>query len=347
MDYRIFGENFPFEKLKNARILITGANGMIASRLVEVLLEVSKEKELGIDIYAMCRNKENASKRFNVFFGRSDFHLMIQDVSLPLDTDVEFSHIIHAASSAHPGAFNTVPVDIMRANFIGTMNMLEYTRKKTDTRMLFVSSSEVYGENEERVPVFTEDMRGSVNFSRFRACYPESKRASETLCMSYKKQYGSDVVVVRPAFIYGRNILDSNTRADVYFLRQVLNKEDIVMYSKGEQIRSYCYVDDCVSGILYVLLLGESGEAYNIGNEDCIVSLWDYAQALADIGGVQLRYEPEEIPKGKVFLKTTQLVLSTEKLRKLGWEPVYGLEDGIKAILTQSGLEKSGAFRNG
>ena len=165
--------------------------------------------------------------------------------------------------------------------------------------------------------------------------------------MSYKQQYGSDVVVVRPAFIYGRNILDSNTRADVYFLRQVLNKEDIVMYSKGEQIRSYCYVDDCVSGMLYALLLGKSGEVYNIGHEECVVSLWDYAKALADIGGVQLRYEPEKAPAGKVFLKTTQLVLSTEKLRRLGWEPVYGLEDGIKAILTQNESGNSGAFRNG
>lgn len=105
------------------------------------------------------------------------------------------------------------------------------------------------------------------------------------------------------------------------------------MYSKGNQIRSYCYVDDCVAGMLYALLLGTNGEVYNIGNEECTVTLWDYAQKLANAAKVELCYEPGNKPEDKVFLKTTKCILNTTKLRKLGWKPQYDLETGIKNLL--------------
>lgn len=323
-------ETMDLNKLKNTKILITGANGLIASNLAEALYLLGEK--YNIELYLLCRNKEKAEKRFSYILRSPSVHLLIQDVVEPLDLDVEFDYIFHAASSAHPGAFNTVPADVMKANFIGTMNLLDYCKGKK-TRFIFVSSSEVYGENFEGVEYFDETMNGSVNPTVFRSCYPESKRASETLCMCYKKQYNSDVVVVRPAFIYGREILDSNVRADVYFLRQVLNHEDIVMYSKGDQIRSYLYVNDCVSAMLIAALKGENGEVYNIGNDENIITLHDYAQTLADIGGVKLIYQPETKPEGVKFLKTTRCVLKADKLKKLGWTIEYSLEDGVRDIL--------------
>lgn len=323
-------EAIDLKKLKNTKILITGANGLIASNLAEALYLLGKK--YNIELYLLCRNKEKAEKRFSYVLRSPSVHLLIQDVVEPLNLDEEFDYIFHAASAAHPGAFNTVPADVMKANFIGTMNLLDYCKGKK-TRFIFVSSSEVYGENFEGVEYFDETMNGSVNPTVFRSCYPESKRASETLCMCYKKQYNSDVVVVRPAFIYGREILDSNVRADVYFLRQVLNHEDIVMYSKGDQIRSYLYVNDCVSAMLIAALKGENGEVYNIGNDENIITLHDYAQTLADIGGVKLIYQPETKPEGVKFLKTTRCVLKADKLKKLGWTIEYSLEDGVKDIL--------------
>lgn len=328
--------NLPLEKLKHANVLVTGANGLIASNLVDALVEVEQKMDWGIHVYALCRNRKRANERFSQYLSLPFFHVVVQDVSLPLDMDVDFRFIFHAASSAHPTAFNTVPVDVMKANFLGTLNLLEYARKNPETRFVFVSSSEVYGENFEGVEVFTEEMSGTCDYTRFRSCYPESKRASETLCMSFKKQYDSDVVVVRPAYIYGREILASNNRADVYFLRQVLNHQDIVMYSQGSQVRSYCYVKDCVSGMLYAALLGESGQVYNIGNMNCEVTLREYAQALADAGGVALRYEPQSVPEGTVFLKTTRCMLDTRKLEGLGWAPRYSLQAGIADILEQN-----------
>lgn len=105
------------------------------------------------------------------------------------------------------------------------------------------------------------------------------------------------------------------------------------MYSKGDQIRSYLYVNDCVSAMLIAALKGENGEVYNIGNDENIITLHDYAQTLADIGGVKLIYQPETKPEGVKFLKTTRCVLKADKLKKLGWTIEYSLEDGVKDIL--------------
>ena len=325
--------NLPLEKLNNCNVLITGANGLIASDLVESLVYINNDMGLNMQVYALCRNEEKGKKRFTCISNNPGFHMIIQDVIDPLNSDIEFDYIFHAASSAHPGAFNTVPVDVMKANFIGTMNLLEYC-KGQNTRFIFVSSSEVYGENFEGVEFFDETMNGSVNPTVFRSCYPESKRASETLCECFKKQYGSDVIIVRPAFIYGRNILDTNKRADVYFLRQVLNHEDIVMYSEGSQIRSYLYINDCISAMLFAALKGVSGEVYNIGNDESIITMREYAQTLADLGGVKLIYQPQSKPEGVAFLKTTRCILKSDKLKKLGWKVNYSLEDGIKDILS-------------
>ena len=323
--------DLPVEKLRDKKVLVTGANGMIASDLTETLVLLNEEKELRMHIWAVCRNKENALKRLSGLLDKECFSLLINDVSEPLETDEKFDYIFHLASSANPTAFNEHPVEVMKANFIGTMNMLEQVRNKGG-RLVFVSSSEVYGENFEEKEIFTEADHGPIDYYRFRACYPESKRASETLCKCYEKEYDTDVVIARPAFIYGRSIIDSNNRADVYFLRQALHHEDIVMYSEGSQIRSYCYVNDCISGFLYIALLGEKGEAYNIGNEDCVVTMKEYAQTLADTAGINLTFDFSKAPKDKVMLKTTKLILDTKKLKSLGWKPLYGLKEGFADI---------------
>ena len=324
--------DLPWERLRGKSVLVTGANGLIASALVEALCHISKQKDLHTHLYALCRSWEKGERRFSALLNDEDFSMVIQDVVKPLDLDIKFDYIIHAASSAHPKAFNDTPVDVMKANILGSMNVLEQTIGSPETRVMIVSSSEVYGENFEGTAVFSEDTPGAVDHMRFRACYPESKRASETLAFCYAKQYGSDVVIVRPAYIYGKDIIDDNTRADVYFMRQALNHENIVMYSEGTQIRSYCYIKDCISAMLYVLIKGESGNIYNIGNRDCIVTLREYAASVAKHGGVELIIDKSTQPSNTVFLQTTKLVLDTAKLEGLGWKARYSLEDGMNDI---------------
>lgn len=329
--YKAMTAGLPLEKLRKAKILITGANGLIASTLAEMMYTISQKEKLALELFLLCRNEERGRARFQNILG-NNVHLIVQDVAESLSVDEYFNFIVHAASSAHPGAFNTVPVDVMKANLFGTYNLLEFARMHKDCRFMFVSSSEIYGENFDGVEIFYEDTLGKIDPAKFRACYPESKRASETMCACYTKQYGTDTVIVRPAYIFGRSVIDSNKRADVYFLQQALSGKDIVMYSRGEQVRSYCYVDDCVSGLLYVLLKGECGEVYNIGNPGGTISMHDYAQKIADYGGVKLIYDPDTKPAGTTFLQTKQLVLATDKLEGLGWRAQYSIDEGLKDI---------------
>lgn len=320
------------DKLKNANVLITGANGLIASSLVECLVKINKLYYLNMNIYCLCRNECKAKKRFESFLTLSYFHLIISDVAIPLDETIEFMYIFHLASSANPTAFNETPVGVMMANFIGTKNVLDYAKNHKNCRVIFVSSSEVYGENFEEKEIFNEDDEGIVSHTRFRACYPESKRASETLCFCYEKQYDVDFVITRPAFIYGKNILDDNNRADVYFLRQALNKKNIIMYSEGKQIRQYCYVFDCVTALLFAALNGVKGNIYNIGNEKCVITLKEYAEKIAYYGGVNVIIDVSTAPQNLILLKTSKLILNSNKLKKIGWKPLYSLDDGIKDI---------------
>ena len=184
-----------WNKLYKKKVLITGANGMIASSLVDELMTRNVSEGLDIQLYALCRSKEKAERRFANYCNNDAFHLIIQDVVQPLSIPEDFDYIIHAASYAYPEAMNNYPVDVMKANFIGTLNLLEYASRCTNCRFMFVSSSEVYGENQEGIDIFTEDMPGTVYYSRFRACYPESKKAAETLCHCYKKQYETDLLL--------------------------------------------------------------------------------------------------------------------------------------------------------
>ena len=217
----------PWEKLNHTNILVTGGNGLIASNLIDELMLASKNLNLNINLYALCRNADRATKRFSKYLDAENFHLIIQDVCDPLELEIDFQLIIHAASSAHPQAFNSVPVDVMCANFLGTLNLLNYSLKHQGVRFIFVSSSEVYGENKEGIPLFREDMSGSVDYTKFRSCYPESKRALKGT------KIGSGAIIGGAACIANKKIPSNVSavgnpikivRENVFFLRDSVHK---------------------------------------------------------------------------------------------------------------------------
>jgi nucleoside-diphosphate-sugar epimerase len=189
------------------------------------------------------------------------------DACKPVHFDFKADYVIHAACSAHPLAYSTDPVGTMQANLMGTMELLEYLRGCEGARFVFLSTGETYGENPDLPDGFAEESHGYVNPMNPRSCYPESKRAAETLCASYAAQYGVDALVVRLCHVYGPTITGANSRADAQFLRKALAGEDIVMKSTGAQVRSFCYVPDAAAALFTVLLKGETGQAYNIANK--------------------------------------------------------------------------------
>lgn len=306
----------------NKKFLITGANGLIGSYLVDYLSFV------GVDVCAMSRSIDKLNKRFNHI---SKIKLVEQDLNESLkNIDDEFDYIIHAASNAHPLAFSQDPVGTMKTNLLGTINLLELA-KKSNAKFLYLSSGEIYGNNIDHD--FTEEDLGVVDTKLSRSCYPESKRAAETLCISYSDQYNIHVNIARLCYVYGATITDDSSRADAQFLRNAFLGEDIVLKSKGEQRRTYCYVADAVSALLFILINAKNTEVYNVANPNSIVTIAQYAKTLADIAEIGLKFElPDEIEK-KGYSKQADSVLSAQKLIDIGWKPFYNLKNGLENML--------------
>lgn len=304
-----------WEILGNSNILITGATGLIGSCLIEVLMSHSNRT---YNIYASTRNVKNAQNRFSKFLNDPYFHIIEYNVIERLNCNIHFDYIIHTASGANPSAFIKTPVEVMKANIEGVINLLEYGIAHSMKRMLYISTGEIYGEGDGRV--FTEDYSGYVNCNLVRSCYPSSKRAAETLCVSYISEYNADVVIARPCHVYGPHFLKSDDRVYAQFIRNLLNGEDIILKSDGSQFRSWCYVVDCVSALLYILIKGKKGEAYNIADETSNINIKDFAKILADIGNKKLIFDTPSIQEKSGYNKVTKSVFSNEKLKKLGWE---------------------------
>ena len=310
----IFHRDLPWEKFTDCNILVTGATGLIGSCLVETLL---MNPNLDYHVFASGRNEERAKKRFKEFLNDERFHFLPYDVSSPLVCDISFDYIIHAASNASPNFFAQKPVEVIKSNIGGVANMMEYGLSHGMKRFLYVSSGEVYGEGDGRV--FSEEYSGYVNCVSPRSCYPSSKRAAETLCVSYATEYGADVVIARPCHTYGPHFTESDNRVYAQFIRNVLNGEDIVMKSTGTQYRSWCYVVDCASALLHILLKGESGHAYNIADGSSNITIKELAEMIAGLGKKNVIIDIPSSEERKGYNPVNKSVFSTQKLKDLGW----------------------------
>ena len=328
---QIFEQDLPLEKLSGANILVTGATGLIGGCLVETLM---MNPNGDYQVYASGRNEERAKTRFKDFADDPAFHFVKYDVMQPLQSDIRFDYIIHAASNASPNFFAQKPVEVIKSNIDGVAHLMDYGISHGMKRFLYVSSGEVYGEGDGRV--FREDYSGYVNCAKPRSCYPSSKRAAETLCVSYAAEYGADVVIARPCHTYGPYFTEQDNRVYAQFIRNVLRGEDIVMKSTGEQFRSWCYVVDCVSALLHILLKGIHCEAYNIADADSNISIRELAETIASIGGRRVVIDVPDADEKRGFNPVTKSVFSVVKLESLGWKPqnhiLSGLRNTIKEI---------------
>lgn len=316
------------QALKGKSILITGAGGLIGTVLTQLLLEADRQYALQLQVYALGRRRAALEERFRAYADTPALHFLTADVTEPMQESVSFDYIVQAASPAHPLAYSQTPVDVMKANLLGTMNMLELA-KRCGARLLFISSGEIYGISDDPNSAFQESDYGFIEISNPRSCYPESKRAAETLCASYHAQYGVETVVARLCHVYGPTITDKNSRADAQFLRKAVIGEDIVMKSPGTQTRSFCYVKDAAMGLVYILTKGNAGEAYNIANRASIATVRQYAQTMAKVGGVGIRDEFPSEEEARGYSVVSRAVLDAGKLEALGWKPQYDLEQGL------------------
>ena len=320
----------PWDKLFGKSMLISGATGMIGSCLIDVIMRKNQEG-LNCKIYALGRNAEKAKLRFAYCYDSGNFEFIPYDINKPLECDLGcVDYILHLASNTHPVAYSGDPIGTITTNIIGTNNLLKYAVEHKTERFLFASSVEIYGENRGDVEKFDESYLGYIDCNTLRAGYPESKRCGEALCQAYKKQYGLDVVIPRISRVYGPTMLMSDTKASSQFILKAVAGEDIVLKSAGEQFYSYTYVTDAVSGLLTVLLKGESGEAYNISDENSDIRLKDFARLCAEAAGTKVVFDIPDASEAAGYSKATTARLDSAKLSTLGWKPRTDIWMGIK-----------------
>lgn len=301
-------------------ILITGATGLIGGCLTDMLMQHSE-----CHVYALGRNRQRAEQRFHAYWNNPRFHFLEQDICTPLSCDIDFQYIIHAASNASPSFFQQKPVEVMRANLEGLSHLVDYGILHHMQRMVYVSSGEIYGEGDGSV--FTEESSGYIDILSPRACYPSSKRAAETLCAAYNQEYQTQITIARPCHTYGPYFTESDNRVYAQFIRNVLRNEDIVMKSEGKQYRSWIYVVDCATAILSILLKGESGVAYNVANAESNITIRELAEKTAAMAGKKVVMELSD--NGNTT-PITKAVFSTKKLEALGWQPLFGIDEGLR-----------------
>ncbi len=323
-----------WQQFHEKTVLITGATGMLAAYLTYTFLYLKEHFGINVRVIALCRTKSKAENTFKVFLKKPYFTLLLQDVCEPIQYEGNIDYIFHLAGNASPHFINTDPVGIVKSNMIGTFNVLELAKEKHTEKVIFASTREVYGKNEEEDSL-TETSFGTIDPMENRSCYPESKRAAETIFRSYFIQYGVNFNALRIAHSYGPGMnLHSDGRVMADLMGNVVDGKNIELKSTGEALRAFCYITDAVTGIFYAALKGEPGEAYNLANETEEISIRDLAQMLVSLRrdkNLKVVFNIPETNSG--YCNYKRVGLNTNKLEKLGWQPNVSLKEGCQRTI--------------
>lgn len=323
-DVQQFAEHFElWEQLRGKTFLITGATGLIGSVMVKCLLELNKQKQLGIKVIAVVRNLEKAQQVFADEYAQVDFRkLGLTDITAERITD-SVDYIVHLASPTASKYFVEHPVETLRTAIEGTTAVLEYAKNTPIGGMVYASSLETYGSNHTDEWI-SEDFQGYVNPMEVRSSYNMGKRTCECLCHAYAKEYGVNVMIARMTQTFGAGVKYNDDRVFAQFARKAIEGQNIELHTSGETCRMYCYTTDAVSAMLYLLLKGEKGDAYNIANKNSYISIRDMAKMVRD------EFNPNievvfDLKENQGYAPETKLRLDPHKLEMMGWKPRYAL----------------------
>lgn len=331
---RVATLSLDWDQLQDSALVLSGASGLIGSFLVDVLMTHNTKYAMNCTIYALARDLATLEDRFSTYSGNRNLVLLAADVSAgPLAIE-SADYVIHAASNTHPVAYATQPIATVTTNVHGTYNMLDLAARTKARRSVFLSTVEIYGENQGSVEKFTESDLGYIDCNTLRAAYPESKRTGEALCQAFREEKGIDVVIPRLPRVFGPTMRMTDTKAISQFLLKAVAGEDIVLKSEGKQFYSYCHVADAVSAILACLFAGESGHAYNVADSSCDIHLGDLARLVAEAAGRTVVFDLPTEAERRGFSTATTAIMDGSKLSGLGWRPLYAIGEGVKRTLT-------------
>jgi nucleoside-diphosphate-sugar epimerase len=323
-----------WDDFSEKRVLITGASGFLPAYLVETLLLLNKTRGLNTHITALVRNRENYIKRFEQHLDNPNLTVLVQDVSKPISLALPHHFIIHAASQASPKYYGVDPVGTLSANVLGTMQLLELARNHPVISFMYFSTGEVYGETQS-FPTKESDY-GYIDPTSVRSCYAESKRMGENMCVSWYAQYQVPTKIVRPFHTYGPGMKLDDGRVYADFVRDIIHNRPIVVRSEGTASRAFCYLADATAGFFTVLLKGENGVPYNVGNSQEEISVMDLAKLLVDLfPEKRLKVIKKHIHKTNEYLQSpiSRNCPDVSRINSLGWEPRTSLSSGFKRTI--------------
>lgn len=322
--------DLPLKDLQDKTVLISGATGLIGSNLIRTFLYLNFYKKANIKIIGLIRSMDKAENIFGEDYKNENLIFKKVDLLKKIDIKEEVDFIFHAASVTQSKLFVTKPVDTLKLTIDGTRNMLDLGKEKQVEAFVYLSSMEVYGSIDRDKNLVKEDDLGYIDILNVRSSYSEGKRIAELLCISYMHQYGVNVKIGRLAQTFGAGISLDENRVFAQFANSLINKEDIVLHTKGKSFGNYCYITDVIAGLITILISGKKGEAYNISNEESNMMIKDMAKLVAnDIGkgSIELVFDIPESDLKYGYAPTTKMKLSSEKLRSLGWEPKVSLKE--------------------
>jgi len=329
---QITSASLDWDRLFGKSVLISGANGFLPAYMVETLLYLNETRNAGIQVIGLIRNREKASRRLGHLLDRRDLTLLVQDVRDPYAGPPQPNFVIHAASQASPKYFASDPVGTFEANVLGTQRMLQIAHHEKCDAFLFFSSGEVYGHGlDPHIPV-TESTFGTLDPTNLRSCYAEGKRAGESLCTCWHSQFGIPAKIIRLSHTYGPGMSLDDGRVFADFVADIVARRDIVLKSDGGARRPFCYLADATVAYFTVLLNGENGEAYNVGAKT-ETSVLELAQMLCTLFPERdCRLVRQQRAEGDSYLASPVVGghFDLSKIRKLGWEPTTGIEDGFR-----------------
>lgn len=298
------------------KIMITGGAGFIGYNLTKRLLEE------GNTIISIDNFLSGSKKNIEEFLTHPNFRFIEHDVIEKFPIDESVDQIYNLACPASPPHYQKDPVNTMKVNVVGAINVLDYA-KKYGARVFQASTSEVYGNPLEHPQ--NESYRGNVDTLGIRACYDEGKRAAETLFCDYHRMYGVDIRIVRIFNTYGPNMSASDGRVVSNFIVQALKNEPITIYGDGEQTRSFQYISDLIEGFILLMNSGEFVGPVNIGNPEEF-TVKELALKVIELTNSKSKIVALPLPSGDPERRKPDISKAKDVL---GWEPKVGLDQGL------------------
>jgi dTDP-glucose 4,6-dehydratase/UDP-glucuronate decarboxylase len=321
--------------LNDTTLLLAGAGGFLGAYLLDILASWNRSGAVSCRVLALDNFASGVPDRLSHLSGEPWLRLVVHDLREPFDPGEPVEWVIHGASIASPTFYRRFPLETIDVNVRGTRHLLDFTESQGCRGMLYLSSSEIYGDPPAEAIPTPEDFRGYVSCTGPRACYDESKRLGETLCTTYHRLHGTPVKIGRPFNVYGPGQRLDDRRIIPDLISGALAGGPLVLYSDGRATRSFCYARDAASAMLAILVHGADGEAYNLGNDAEEASILEVARTVQRVAGNGIVVD-QRVSDDPQYL-TDNPQRRRPDLRKLkslsNWKPEVSLQEGLSRTL--------------